>query len=254
MEVSDYCLTLGWAVFACKFRQKTPLASMFPRGVLDATRDPLWRRRAPHCNVAVACGLSGVVVIDIDPRSGGDEMLAEFVATHGALPITPIQRTGGGGAHYVFKDPGVPLCAKPAPGIDCQSGNKYFLVQPSVTTAPYEWELGYHVLDTPLADMPAWLLELCRAPPATPVTHLTGDAATCPVALAFARRGLLLRVIDSRRVAVCCPLAVLHSQNSPSSTIVFAPSAAAPRGSFYCNHSHPKLSTRDALEMIGESV
>lgn len=253
MDVSDYS-ALGWHTFACKYRQKTPLASMFPNGVLSAALDPSWRRKAPNTNVAVACGASGIVVIDIDPRNGGHEMLRELTDSHGELPSTPIQHTGGGGHHWVFRDPGVPLCAKPAPGIDCQSGSKYFLVEPSVTTGKYEWELAYHPTDTPVASMPQWLVELCRAPAATPVARLQGHAATCPVALAFARAGRMLRVIDDRRVAVRCPVEYLHSQHSPSGTIVYGPSEAAPKGSFYCSHSHPKLTTREALEMIGERV
>ena len=45
------------------------------------------------------------VVLDVDPRSGGDKVLERLEAEHGKLPDTERVATGGGGLHYVFKAP-----------------------------------------------------------------------------------------------------------------------------------------------------
>ena len=53
------------------------------RGCLDATTDPeqirQWWTQWPDANVGVATG-GGLVVVDIDPRHGGDDGLDELVA------------------------------------------------------------------------------------------------------------------------------------------------------------------------------
>src|SRR5204862_3897193 len=47
-----------------------------------------------------------LMVVDVDPRNGGDESLASLTATHGQFPKTAEQVTGGGGRQYAFRDPG----------------------------------------------------------------------------------------------------------------------------------------------------
>ena len=41
--------------------------------------------------------MSRLLVLDVDPRNGGDRTLAELIAKHGQLPETIQQFTGGGG-------------------------------------------------------------------------------------------------------------------------------------------------------------
>jgi len=111
----------GWPVFPCHTnsseacscgKQDCSSPAKHPRvakGVLAATTDVSqirkWWKLWPDANIGIATGAkSGIVVIDIDPRHGGEESLAEFF--HGALPRTPTALNGSGGARYFFAHPG----------------------------------------------------------------------------------------------------------------------------------------------------
>lgn len=59
-----------------------------------------WWQRWPGGNVGVVTGsVSDVVVLDVDPRSNGDASLQALEDCWGALPVTAVVRTGGGGWH-----------------------------------------------------------------------------------------------------------------------------------------------------------
>jgi len=63
----------GYHVFPCRPRDKRPLTN---HGFKDATRDErtilhVWDR-TPDANIAIACGASGIVVLDIDSKYGAD--------------------------------------------------------------------------------------------------------------------------------------------------------------------------------------
>lgn len=128
-----------------------------------------WRAQWPGTNVGVATGTeSGVVVLDVDPRNGGDATLAALEAEHGALPATPTVLTGGGGLHYYFA---YPTDGEPVPnsisgiglGLDVQSDGKLVVAPPSIHRSgrAYEWKLE----DVALAAIPDWLLILMRSAP-----------------------------------------------------------------------------------------
>jgi hypothetical protein len=79
-----------------------------PHSFKDATTDPRqihrWWTDHPHANVAIATGArSGLIVLDLDPRHGGDLTLDELEAQYGKLPDSPVSLTGGGGTHYFFR-------------------------------------------------------------------------------------------------------------------------------------------------------
>src|SRR5262249_49968906 len=91
----------GWPVLPLKPSRKDPLT---PHGVRDATTDPAqirqWWTKWPDANVGIATGKhSGLVVLDVDPRSGGDRTLAEFEDCEGEMPMQCVVWTGGGGYH-----------------------------------------------------------------------------------------------------------------------------------------------------------
>ncbi|MCX5741698.1 MAG: bifunctional DNA primase/polymerase [Proteobacteria bacterium] len=69
-------------------------------------------------DIGIACAPSGIIVVDVDPRNGGDVSFAALERTLGALPQTATSDTGGGGNHYVFKHPGGTLSGKIGKGID----------------------------------------------------------------------------------------------------------------------------------------
>jgi putative DNA primase/helicase len=133
-----------------------------------------WPRRWPGCNLGIATGAaSGVVVIDVDPKNGGDVSLKRFMAEHGRFPSTPLQRTPSGGWHFVFRAPTHPVSNAPLgrdyPGIDIRADGGQIVAAPSRTpVGAYSWRLS--PTDTPLADLPSAVLERLQRGPARSVT------------------------------------------------------------------------------------
>jgi hypothetical protein len=156
----------------CQSPAKHPRwAPDFQHGLGEATRIPeviseLFTRW-PSANVALVTGkISGTLVLDIDPRHGGDESLDALEEQHGKLPHTPEVLTGGGGRHLYFAAPERPVPSSTGvvgPGLDVRAEGGYVVAPPSVhiTGKPYAWELSSRIGDVPLAQAPEWLLELC---------------------------------------------------------------------------------------------
>ena len=138
----------GWHVFPVKAGGKVPLT---PNGCKDATRDAEkiteWWTRKPNANIGVACGPSGIVVIDLDDDKGGLDAWAELKERLGIDDETVTCLTGGGGMHLYYKAlPGIDIpnsASKLGPGIDTRGNGGYVLVPPSITASPYRWEEGY---------------------------------------------------------------------------------------------------------------
>ncbi len=134
----------GWPVFPCQ--GKIPRT---PHGFQDATTDGTqirqWWARWLDATIGVPTGVaSGLVVLDIDPRHGGEESLATLIAAHGPLPETVESRTGGGGRHLFFQHPGgyVPNSSgRLGPGLDIRGDGGYVIVPPSLHASGqrYEW-------------------------------------------------------------------------------------------------------------------
>lgn len=149
---------------------KLPLLNDWPR---RASTDPVtiavWFRQWPDAGIAIATGdASGVVVVDVDPRHGGDESLHELEREHGEIPATWRCLTAGAGLHLYFRHPGgrVGNAVGLWPGIDLRGDGGYVVAPPTVLDGgrAYAWEIGYGPHEVPLADPPAWLLERIRRP------------------------------------------------------------------------------------------
>jgi hypothetical protein len=98
--------SLGLPVFPTK-PNKSPYT---PRGFKDATTDPeairAWWRQWPDAGIGIPTGKSsGWLVLDIDPRHGGDATLTALVEEHDDLPTTAHATTPTGGSHFFFKYP-----------------------------------------------------------------------------------------------------------------------------------------------------
>ena len=156
----------GWPVFPCRPRGKEPAVA---GGFKSATTDPAtirhWWQRWPDANIGLATGrLSGVVVLDVDPRHGGDESLLSLPQLTETVEVI----TGGGGRHIYFHSPGFEVrCRSSAlgPGLDLKGDGGYVLLPPSVhpSGGRYEWELSSHPAEVPIAAMPDWLLDMLGA-------------------------------------------------------------------------------------------
>jgi len=150
----------------CDSPGKHPITKHGPK---DASRNEIqldhWWNRRPEANIGIRTGVNtGIVVIDVDPRHGGDESLAELVREHGELPATVEALTGGGGRHLVFKHPGGTIRNRSnmRPGIDVRGDGGYIVVAPSnhASGGQYRWREGHGPHETTPAEMPAWLLAL----------------------------------------------------------------------------------------------
>lgn len=136
----DYA-SRGWHVFPCRPGEKAPATA---HGFKDATTDTdtirAWWTKNPAYNVAIATGkVSGIVVVDIDPRNGGDLEWAMLTAQNDT-PRTWTVRTPSGGRHFYFKcpDAGAPSRTGIRPGIDVKADGGYVLAPPSrILNNPY---------------------------------------------------------------------------------------------------------------------
>lgn len=123
---------------------KHPVTALAPNGIKDATSDPTiitrWFEAAPDANVAVVCAPSGLVVVDVDPRHGGDASWDAIESQHD-VPATLRAKTGGGGFHLFFRaSPGVRYRGRIAQGVDVKH-NGYVLVAPSNhVLGEYAWQ------------------------------------------------------------------------------------------------------------------
>jgi len=133
-----------------KKREKCDSGGKHPRvnrqTAIDATEEQ-WRRWVkawPHMNIGILTGNeTGLFVVDIDPRHGGDKSLAELITQKGPLPTTVSASTGGGGNHYLFLIPGGASISNSAnevaPGIDIRGDGGLIVVEPSMTQGAYKW-------------------------------------------------------------------------------------------------------------------
>ena len=148
----------------CGSPAKHPLTA---RGLHDATTDAdtierWWAETQGFANIGVVTGeLSGLVVVDIDAKSGGLETLARLERTYG-VARTPTADTGGGGKHYFFCYPLGYIVGNRTgiqPGIDVRGDGGYVVAAPSAHASgrAYTWAVPP---DEPLAALPPWLLAL----------------------------------------------------------------------------------------------
>lgn len=188
-QILEYALKyarLGWHVFPCNPREKTPLGSLVPHGVKDATTDEgqirQWWSAQPDANVALACGrISGVYACDVDVSDSvsGWESLKKAKADGHHLPETIMQLTPRGGAHLFFvtddpprnhnsKGPDDPFF----PGIDIRGDGYYVVLTPSIhpNGGRYAWDTGRSPWQLRAAVWPTWLRPSQNTPkPSAPI-------------------------------------------------------------------------------------
>jgi len=177
----------------------------------DATTDAdtirQWWRRWPKANIGVATG-NGLLVVDIDPRNGGDESLRDL----GELPDTVTALTGGGGQHLLF---GVSQdCQSKAgalgPGLDVKCAGAYVVAPPSkhVSGRRYEWESGRapdEIALAPLPDAIAVRLKKNERKPAEEIGECIPEGKRHDILVSLAgtmrRRGMSERAIAAALLA-----------------------------------------------------
>jgi hypothetical protein len=144
-------------------------------GVKDATTDETtiraWWDRWPYANVGIATGGPlRTVVLDVDPKDGGNESLAALEEKRGKIPETVRAWTGSGGQHIYFQGPANPTNGTIRnkagldgyPGLDLRSDGGYVVAPPSrhVSGRTYSWWKK----ETALIDLPTALLDVFLTP------------------------------------------------------------------------------------------
>lgn len=136
-------------------------------GLKDATTDSTWIRdwweKHPQANIGILTGArSGIVVLDIDPRDGGEKSLRNLEEKYGPLPDGPRVHTGGGGVHLYFSYPGTTLKNKIGlfTGVDVRADGGYVLAPGSNHKSGeiYRWQHAHKPTDLEIPPLPEWLL------------------------------------------------------------------------------------------------
>lgn len=98
-----------------------------------------WWSSYPLSNVGIVCGkVSGIAVLDIDPRNGGFESLKKLKSG----PSSLYTRTGGGGMHVFFAyENGIEYPKTIGEGLDIRADGAYIVAPPSlhVSGKRYSW-------------------------------------------------------------------------------------------------------------------
>jgi hypothetical protein len=156
-------------VAACDHAGKHPVIRAWQSKAAASTAQlTKWWTVSPFANIGVKTGrVSNLMVLDVD-GDVGEESLRKLEEQYGPLPAT-LRSTTGDGKHFYFKHPGhtltiklsITACAKRlGPGLEIKADGKAdcVTVPPSIHAngKSYEWVNA----DTPIADAPAWLLDL----------------------------------------------------------------------------------------------
>ncbi len=159
-----YAVEGCWFVFPVEPLGKIPLVPWGDEATFNPDTVRGWWQRHPEANIGVACGPSGLVVVDVD----GPEGVQSLARLGRDLPSTLTAQTGRG-HHYYYKAPTWPLgnTAGRLPGIegalrgvDLRADGGYIITPPSIHPSGrrYRWLSG----PVEPAACPSWLRPLPR--------------------------------------------------------------------------------------------
>ena len=252
----------GWPVFplhtalgdgkcSCGLDCKKP--GKHPRtkhGFKDATVDQQqirqWWKQWPDAPIAIATGAaSSMLVVDIDPRSGGDKTWWRLVNEHGLPPAGLVVTTGSGGSHYYMRAPGYPVKSKAGAlgkGVDVKCDGGYVVAPPSLhdSGARYSWNPGCTPGDVDPEEAPAWLLAKLERGRSPGARGKRGDPPDSKLAAAFAAADMLGKRLADGRWPCRCPWEDEHTGGKlfDTSTIILPATSEYPRARWLCSHGH----------------
>lgn len=208
-------------------RGKRPITE---HGARDGTTDvQVIRRWFGESSLNLGLCLDGLLVVDVDLRSGGLAHWCDLIRRHGE-PETLIQCTGTKGLHYLFPRVDMPVKGKPAPGIDVLTGShRYIVVAPSIhpeSGLPYQW-----MRPCEPRPVPPWLLEFIKRD-----EYWTMPSRSCETKVHVA---LFER---ARRYLLCCEPAI-SGHGGHGQTFRVALKLAT---------RFPELAERDLLTLLGD--
>lgn len=165
---------LGWSVVPVRRGEKIPAEKWARYQTLPADDAQIlaWFADRPDFGVGLVQGRrAGTIVLDFDAAAGGMETLADLERR--GLPASVRAFTPGGGCHVVLRHPGayVPTRKAVLPGMDVRGDGGFIVAAPSyhANGRQYVWDVDCHPEDAPVADCPAWLVDI-----------VTGDAPPQP--------------------------------------------------------------------------
>ncbi len=155
----------GWSIIPIRPGDKRPLVRWeeFQHRRPGEEEARGWFSIWPDAGIGIVTGgISGLVVIDVDLRHGGDAGLKDLEREHGRMPTTVECQTGGGGRHLYFAHPGGLVRNKVglALGVDLRGDGGYVVAPPSVHSSRvrYAWVEGHSPGRAAIAPLPAWVL------------------------------------------------------------------------------------------------
>lgn len=163
-DIAKGYLARGWSVLPLRPRDKRPLIPWTPYQTNRPSISDIehWFRDWPEANIGIVTGeVSNLIVLDVDPKHGGDDSLRRLERQHRPLPATAEVITGGGGRHLYFTHPGFLLRNRAglAQGIDLRGDGGYVVAPPSIhpSGGAYEWAPGHAPGMVEIAAFPNWL-------------------------------------------------------------------------------------------------
>lgn len=191
-DAAAWWASVGFQIIPLKPHSKIPATR---HGKDDATGDPdqirRWFTDNPDANIG-ARPAPKLLVIDIDPRNGGDQEWEDL--THGRqLPDTLTVTTGSSGAHiwYQLPHPG-PLRGKYGHGIDLKTHTGYLVMPPSIHPCGGQYKITRWA---PIAPLPDFLTTVVYKP-----EHRPQKRHTFPRTGTGDRAAGLIRTVESAQV------------------------------------------------------
>jgi hypothetical protein len=160
----------GWAVFPVPPGTKRSYKSAERAWGMTRNAEEIRRdfTRWPDAGIGIPCGaVNGIIVIETDTKAGGhaadgDPSLTQLEIKHGALPETLRAISPSGSVHRYFKHPGIKIISSASElgaGIDVRGDGGMVIAPPTVRpgVGVYRW-----INRNPIAEPPAWLVELTK--------------------------------------------------------------------------------------------
>ena len=201
----------GWSISPCRPGDKRPTIDRWEEraSASPAHVGAAWRDRFPACNVGIACGPSGLVVIDLDTTAHGGSLPESWAAEASVCdgcdvlavlaerageswPSTYSVRTPSGGMHLYFAASTGRVIRNSAsrvgPMVDVRGAGGYVVGAGSIAHGR-AYELA---ADEPVAPLPAWLAALTL-----PAEHPRPVPTRAPDASYSRLRAVVQAVLDS---------------------------------------------------------
>ncbi|MCL4225568.1 MAG: bifunctional DNA primase/polymerase [Myxococcales bacterium] len=152
----------GWLVVPQRAKDR-PIRGWLQLATIDEPTIKSWFSDARYQPAIITGPSSNLLVIDIDPRSGGDSSFSALINDLGDPGPTYEVATGGGGRHLYYADPGVDVRHRlpTAPGVDFLGAGRKVTAPPAKHASGRRYSI---VRDMDVAQLPAaWTVAIAKA-------------------------------------------------------------------------------------------